>query len=65
MKKRKIILRVLLILIVIIAIGSTIIYFVYESQNKPWKAFYVACCGGILIVNLIISMIFVYKNIRQ
>jgi len=57
--------RVLLIVIIVIAIGSTIAYFVYESQNKHWTAFYVVCCGGVLIVNLILSMIFVYKNIRQ
>jgi O-antigen/teichoic acid export membrane protein len=63
MKKQKIILRVLLILILIIAIASVIIYFILVPE-KPWMAFYVACCGGILVVNLILSMIFVKRNIR-
>lgn len=47
----------------IIAIGSMIMYFVLKPE-KPWMAFYVACCGGILIVNLILSMIFIKKNIH-
>jgi len=64
MRKRKIVLRVLLILIIIIAVGSTIAYFVYESQDKHWTAFYVACCGGVLIVNIILSMIFINRNVH-
>lgn len=61
MRKRKIILRILLIMIILIAIGSTIAYFILRPE-KEWTAFYVACCGGVLIVNLILSMIFVRKN---
>lgn len=57
--------RILLVLIIIIATGSTVACFIYESQNKHWMAFYIACCGGVLIVNLILSMIFVYKNIHR
>ena len=36
-----------------------------EAKEKEWMAFYVVCCGGVLIVNLILMMIFVAKNIRK
>jgi len=63
MSKKQIILRVIYILIAIIAIASVIAYFVLV-RDREWLAFYVACCGGLLIVNLIIITIFVRKNIK-
>ena len=63
MKKRKIVLQVLLVLILIIAIGSTIAYFILKPE-KAGLAFYVVCCGGVLIVNLLLCMFFVHKNFR-
>jgi len=64
MGKRKIILRILSVLIVLIGLASAVAYFVLRPE-KEWMAFYVVCCGGILIVNLILMMIFVAKNIRK
>jgi hypothetical protein len=58
------ILRVIYVLIAIIFIASIITYFVLV-KDREWLAFYVACCGGVLIVNLIILIIFVRKNLRK
>jgi intracellular septation protein A len=63
MDKKKV-LRVLLYIIVFIFIATVIVYFIYKPANE-WLAFYIACCGGILVVNLIISAIFVNKNFRD
>ncbi len=64
MGKRKIILRILSVLIVLIGVASAVVYFVLRPE-KEWMAFYVLCCGGVLIVNLILMMIFAAKNIRK
>lgn len=64
MGKRKIILRILSVLIVLIGLASAVAYFVLRPE-KEWMALYVVCCGGVLIVNLILMMIFVAKNIRK
>ena len=63
MIKKQLILRVIFVLMAIIAIASTIAYFV-NVKEKEWTAFYWACCGGVLIVNLIIMAIFVQKNLK-
>ena len=52
------------VLIVLIGLASAVAYFVLRPE-KEWMAFYVVCCGGVLIVNLILMMIFVAKNIRK
>ncbi|MDH6342878.1 zinc transporter ZupT [Parabacteroides sp. PFB2-12] len=64
MKKKKRIIRILVIIAAIIAIAATIAYFVLEPE-KPWLAFYIACCGGVLVVNFILSIIFVNKNFKD
>jgi len=56
--------RILLIIIALIVIATVIAYLIY-SKEKPWLAFFIACCGGILAVNLIISIIFVEKNFKD
>ena len=61
--KRKII-RILLIIIALIIIGATIAYFFYEPE-KPWLAFYIACCGGVLVLNLLFSIYFIRKNFKD
>ena len=61
---RQTILRVIYVLIAIIAIASVIAYFVLVKDRK-WMAFYIACCGGLMIVNLIIVIIFVRKNLKK
>jgi len=63
MSKKQIILRIIYVLMAIIAIASVIAYFVI-ARNREWLAFYVACCGGLLIVNLIIITVFVRKNLK-
>jgi len=63
MKRTKVI-KVLLTIIVLISIATVTAYFIYAPE-KPWIAFYIACCGGVLVVNLIISIIFVSKNFRD
>lgn len=64
MKRRKIILWTLSVLIVLVAVGTGIAYFLLKPE-KEWTAFYVLCCGGILIVNLVLMMVFAAKNIRK
>lgn len=51
-------------LIVLIGVASAVAYFVLRPE-KEWMAFYVLCCGGVLIVNLILMMIFAAKNIQK
>jgi len=63
MIKKQTVLRVIYVLIAIIAIASVISYFVLV-KDREWTAFFVACCGGLAIVNLIIMAIFVRKNFK-
>ena len=63
MKRAKII-KALLVAIFLIIIATVVAYFIY-SQDKPWLAFYIACCGGVFVVNLIISIIFINKNFKD
>jgi len=62
--RRTTVIKVLLVIIALIVIATVIAYFVY-AKEEPWKAFYIACCGGVLVVNLILSIIFVSKNFRD
>ncbi|MDL2255284.1 hypothetical protein LJC44_04125 [Parabacteroides sp. OttesenSCG-928-G06] len=64
MAKKKTVIRILAGIALLIAIAATVAYFVLEPE-KPWLAFYVACCGGVLVVNFILSAYFVYKNFRN
>jgi len=57
--------KVLFIIIILVIIATAITYFVYKQDGQPWRAFYMACGGGVLVVNLIISAIFVNKNFRD
>ncbi|MDR0348107.1 MAG: hypothetical protein LBH90_01265 [Tannerella sp.] len=61
---RKKIIRVLLIVIMLILIATVVVYFIFRKERE-WLAFYMACGGGVLIVNLILSVIFVDKNFRD
>ncbi len=47
--------RVLIGLSVITAVATLITYFVMKPE-KPWLAFYVACCGGVLVFNFLIIL---------
>ena len=60
--RKKIIIQVLSVLVVLVVIATIVAYFVYA--DREWLSFYIACCGGVLVLNLIISIIFVHKNFK-
>ena len=59
---KKTLTRVLLGLIAITTVATVIAYFVIKP-DRPWMAFYVACCGGVLVFNFLISLFLVNKNL--
>ena len=61
---KKTLTRVLLGLIAITTVATVIAYFVIKPE-KPWLAFYVACCGGVLVFNFLISLFLVNKNFKK
>lgn len=64
MNRRKAFITVIVTLIIIIAIASAVFYFVYAPQ-KQWTAFFIACGGGVLILNLLFSLFLVMKNFKK
>lgn len=56
--------RILIGLSIITAVASVITYFVLE-RDRPWMAFYLACCGGVLVFNFLISLFLVNKNLKK
>ncbi len=61
---KKTLTRVLLGLITVTAVASVVAYFVLKG-DRPWMAFYVACCGGVLVFNFLISLFLVNKNLKH
>ncbi|RHJ95255.1 hypothetical protein [Parabacteroides bouchesdurhonensis] len=61
---KKTLTRVLIGLIIITTIASVIAYFVMKPE-KPWMAFYMACCGGVLVFNFLVSLFLVNKNLKK
>ena len=61
---KKTLTRVLLGLIAITTVATGIAYFVIKP-DRPWMAFYVACCGGVLVFNFLISLFLVNKNLKK
>ena len=61
---KKTLTRVLLGLIAITTVATVIAYFVIKP-DRPWMAFYVACCGGVLVLNFLISLFLVNKNLKK
>ena len=61
---KKTLTRVLLGLIAITTVATVIAYFVIKP-DRPWMAFYVACCGGVLVFNFRISLFLVNKNLKK
>ena len=55
---------ILLIITALTIITAVIMYVIYE-QDKPWLAFYVACCAGVLVVNLGAIIFLVNKNFKD
>ena len=39
-------------------------YILFEPA-KPWLAFYIACCAGVLVVNLGAIIFLVNKNFKE
>ena len=56
--------RVLTGLIILTVIATVITYFVMKP-DRPWMAFYMACCGGVLVFNFLISLFLVNKNLKK
>ncbi len=61
---KKTLIRIVAGLIAVTAIGTTIAYFILRTE-KPWMAFYVACCGGVLVFNFLISLFLINKNLKK
>lgn len=61
---KKTLTRVLLGLIAITTVATVIAYFVIKP-DRPWMAFYVASCGGVLVFNFLISLFLVNKNLKK
>ena len=61
---KKTLTRVLLGLIAITTVATVIAYFVIKP-DRPWMAFYVACCCGVLVFNFLISLFLVNKNLKK
>ena len=61
---KKTLTRVLFGLIAITIVATVIGYFVIKP-DRPWMAFYVACCGGVLVFNFLISLFLVNKNLKK
>ncbi|MCL3854400.1 MULTISPECIES: hypothetical protein [Parabacteroides] len=61
---KKTLTRVLIGLIIITVIATVITYFVMKP-DRPWMAFYMACCGGVLVFNFLISLFLVNKNLKK
>ena len=61
---KKTLTRVLTGLIILTVIATVITYFVMKP-DRPWMAFYMACCGGVLFFNFLISLFLVNKNLKK
>ena len=61
---KKTLTRILCGLIVITLVVTTIAYF-YIKGEKPWMEFYMACCGGVLVFNFLLSLFLVNKNFKK
>ena len=61
---KKTLTRILLALAAVTTVATLIAYFVLQGEI-PWMAFYVACCGGVLVFNFLISLLLVNKNFKK
>ena len=61
---KKTLTRVLTGLIILTVIATVITYFVMKP-DRPWMAFYMACCGGVFVFNFLISLFLVNKNLKK
>jgi uncharacterized membrane protein len=63
MKRKKLIIWILIGLLIVVTIATIITYFVLAT-DRPWLAFYFACCGGILDLNFLITLFLINKNFK-
>ena len=61
---KKTLTRILCGLIAVTTLATVIAYFVIKP-DKPWMAFYIACCGGVLVFNFLLSLFLVNKNLKK
>ena len=61
---KKTLTRALTGLIILTVIATVITYFVMKP-DRPWMAFYMACCGGVLVFYFLISLFLVNKNLKK
>lgn len=61
--KKKLFTRILLILIGMTIIGTLVAYIALHGE-KPIMAFYIVCCGAILVINFLVSLFLVRKNFK-
>lgn len=61
MRKKKIVIRVLLALIILIAVAAIVCLVALPK----WKGIYLAGCGGFLIINLLLMLYFVNRNFKS
>ena len=61
---KKTLTHVLLGLSAFTIIATIIAYFVIK-EDRPWLAFYVACCGCVLVFNFLISLFLVNKYLKK
>ncbi|MDR1336437.1 MAG: hypothetical protein LBK22_06380 [Tannerella sp.] len=62
-KRRRILQRVVFMLMALTVAGCLTAWFAMQRE-RPWLAFYIACCGGVMLVNLVILLIFVRRNVK-
>lgn len=51
-------------LIGLTVVTAVIAYWVLKS-DRPWMAFFVACCGGVLVFNFLLSIFLINKNLKK
>ena len=56
--------RIITGLIILVAVATVIAYFVLKP-DRPWTAFFVACCGGVNVFNFLISLFLINKNLKK
>jgi zinc transporter ZupT len=62
-KRKKTLLLILAAVAVLLLLATAITCFTLRHE-KPWLAFYLACAGGCLIANILLSMVLIHKNIK-
>ena len=62
---KKALTRVICGLAILVAVATFIAYYVIKADDKPWLAFFVACCGGVIVFNFLLSLFLINKNFKK